>query len=670
MPEFNYQDVSVIYDEESLTIANRCLRRKISLTNGILRTLELRDLRTNCIVAAENPEFDFNFIGYNTPAKNSPVYQITAIDVQKVSAGDFDSAHVIVAVSITEQRSPVNYVREFIIYPNLPVLSVCNRIRPGVMPNIYWTYRQKMRCDSNRELAGPLFSAVDALTFAPGFIREKTVEFFGRTDEVDNQVLEHCPCPAEQACGNLLFTVNPHTSAGAVILQEAPPSAERRDMENADFYFRNQTVYSCNWGVAPHEIMLNQEFKSYRHTVILFADAAERQIAVQRYLKIRYPAQFNHHTIMVNPWGGGDFYNRLNSKFLHDEINGAAELAAESYQIDDSWQKGASLWELIGSNHAPAPDFWQVAADKLPEGLEPFVKQAAENQLELALWTAPSCNLDYIDAENFGNMLLDYHHKFGFRFFKIDGMTLRTYCGEQRLTEMFRRVRMASNGQIYFNLDVTNGQRGGYFYLLEYGNLFLQNRYVTLNWGIGYHPEKTLRSLWRLARYCRTQYLQIEVPYRAAGLRKSSADNPSYHCMPECYPQEYWAAIALFANPLLWLYPSEVAPADAQVLRNVMILHKKYRRQIFSGDILPIGREPDGRTITGLQSHNAADNSGLIIVFREYGCAYSNDDLTLAVTLPDKCVLSPVAGHGNAKMTNGKLQVEIPMPADWALFKY
>jgi len=94
---------------------------------------------------------------------------------------------------------------------------------------------------------------------------------------------------------------------------------------------------------------------------------------------------------------------------------------------------------------------------------------------------------------------------------------------------------------------------------LEYGNIFLENRYVYGS-GIGYHPEDTLNNLWTLSQYVRTQTLQIEIPAHEAVNNDFYIDRNQIQ--PDLYSAEYWAAIALFANPLLWFAPSVISKEE------------------------------------------------------------------------------------------------------------
>jgi hypothetical protein len=318
---------------------------------------------------------------------------------------------------------------------------------------------------------------------------------------------------------------------------------------------------------------------------------------------------------MVNPWGSGSFTKDLSEAFLLKEIQASSELGATHYQIDDGWQTGKSLSALIHDNQAIGEDFWNISKDRFPEGLGRVHQAAIKHGVELALWLAPSFNREFRDWKCFVNLIGGLHRKFGMRMFKIDGVELRTKAAEDNLEQLVRTLRIESDGKILFNFDTTAGQRAGYFMFLEYGNIFLENRYACHRWGQVYHPEQVLRNLWTLAQYVRPQTLQIEVT-DYLNINRDYYDQLGVS-HPDLYSPEYWAAVTLFAQPLVWLSPSKLDPKIQAIYRNVLRLHLQHRDGIFSGEIFPVGNKPDGASITGFQSHHFKDGSGFLILYRE-----------------------------------------------------
>ena len=665
MKDFVFKDVNIRLDDGRLIIANSAFRRCLDLCSGIPRTTSLKDAAGREFAKHDKKSGDFSFIGINRPGYNGSEYCVVDVFAETRSASFLDSEHVRVRLVIEEKVQRIVFIREYIVYPELAVIAVQNSVCAAVMPNLYWSRRLFDSGNSTRFPVEHLESCVDSISPAEGILPLRAVEFFGRTDYLDDLVKIHNAGDG-QLNGNLLFCEDTH-GAGFVYLQEAPPSSERRDFEKYDFRIDSGTIFSCNWGIEPHELLPSKTFSGYRHALILFHDAAERDSAIKFYLKKRFPVNLEkNHSIMVNPWGCGRFPKLVSEDFLVEEIKACPELGATHYQIDDSWQQGGSLSEIIIKNRAVDAQFWKVA-DKLHGNFDKLVEVAKSSGVELALWMAPSCNCEYRDWENFAELVLDFHRRCGFNNFKIDAVMARTYEAEENLRKLLQSAREKSDGRIYFNLDTTNGQRPGYFLFLEYGNIFLENRYVCHNWGLGYHPEKTLRNLWNLSQFIRPQSLQIEIPYPGDILENFYAGKQMLS--PLAYPVEYWAAIAMFANPLLWFAPSKVAPADRKRIRDVMDLHRLHRDRIFSGEIFPVGSCPDGRSITGLQSHDFDNDSGYLIFYREFASETPKAKITVNY-IPGNIAFKRIAGDATLTRQGKFLEVEISEAPGFAMFSY
>lgn len=648
----SFQDIEVTLSGQTLVIANNKIRRELDLSSGAPRTVSLQDAQGMEFANPAKADADLAFIAMY-PAGMDPAipWAVTDISAEKVPESFRDSEHVKVAISMREEVSETEYLREYIIYPGFPAISVRNAIRPKVLPILYWTPRGNLDQDLYRPDIRE--SCADSILCAAGFLPEKTVSFAGRTDYHDELMKEH-KADQEYLNGNLLFCKN-SSGAGFLYLQEAPPSGERRDMETCDFRVKDGEIHSCSWGIHPSEIRPGKTFRGYRHDLLVYHSDEERDALLKAFLKKRFSAK--PYSVMVNPWGCGHFPQLVSETFLIDEMKAAAEVGATHYQIDDAWQEGGSLAELSSKNRHITEKFWRISQERLNGTFAPIMKAAKEAGILPGLWMAPSFNCEYQDWKAFAERVLELHGEYGFNAFKIDSVMIRTYEAEENLRSLLEYVREKTNGEVYFNLDTTNGQRPGYFLFLEYGNIFLENRYVCHLWGVGYHPEKTLRSLWRLAKYMRPQELQIEVPYAGDINPEFYAQKP--WCPPQTYPQDYWAAIAMFANPLLWFAPSTVKPEDRAGIRAVMEIHKTHRDAIFAGEIHPVGQEPDGKAFTGLLSHNAETGKAYLILYREAGAEAEKAELLLPQTRASQW--KRIAGSGSvATGETGKIGVTMP----------
>ncbi len=664
MESFRYKDVSVEWDEMRLVFGNSRFRRTMMLAEGFPRTVSLRDAQGREFADAGKSGADCHFIGINRPGYREARYEWRSISVRAVEEVDFDSPHVLVEMIFAEPVQEVVFRREFFIYPGLAAHAVRNHLTSAVMPNCYWTFRSELRGEENRSrfAAEHLESCVDSLRPAAGLHPVESVEFAGRTDYTDELVLPHPLSGGDGCCRGNLLRVEAEDGAGLLWVQEAPPSAERRDLEEHDFRFAGGEVFSCCWGVPPGEIRPGREFSGYRNAVLLYHDPAERAAGLKDYLRLRFPMREEEQTVMVNPWGCGRFPELTGEAFLLREIAAAAECGADQYQVDDSWQEGGSLSELLQRNRHIGRDFWSVSKARLGGSFKQLTAAAEAAGIQLALWVAPNGNQEYRDWREFAELLLEYHRRDGFAMFKIDGVVVRTLEAEENLEALLRTVRRESGGAVYFNLDTTNGQRPGYFRFLEYGNIFLENRYVGLTWSIGYHPEKTLRSFWQLSRYLRAQSLQIEIPapedvnpelYQRIGYDRA-----------DVYPFEYWVAIALFGCPLVWMAPSLVRPETRAVLRRMFQLRRQHRAGLFHCRIFPVGAPPDGSAITGFYA-----DSGYLIVFREAGCATDTAELAGDFAAPAWKRAELLAGVGSVSTGTAGFRVELPEAASFAFFR-
>lgn len=608
---FVFKDINIECKHKTLIVENRLLRRVFDLSNGVPRTVSIVDKSNGMIIAGENPNQDFSFIGINMPGEDKDVnFEIKEITVSEKASSIFDGERVELEIVIHENVQQVFFKRKYIIYPELPIIASRTSIKCYTSPNVFWSRRGDSFNDRHENCK--LESCAESISMAEEMKASKIVEFTGRTDYTNDQVVEH-PANKDLLNGNLLFCSN-ESGSGIFMLQEAPPSMERRDFEKHDFRISGSQIFSCGWGIEPHDAK-EDELQSYRHVIGIYPeDGTAGTSILKKYLKIRFPVDIEKNcSVMVNPWGCNCFRELLSETFLKEEFQASKEIHATHYQIDDGWQAGKTLQELENNNRCAGEDFWKINYDLLPNGFEPVLKCAKELGVEAALWVAPSANRHYRDWKDFADILYGYYTEYGFKYIKIDYVKTRTKDAEDNLEKMLRYLREKSEGQIYFNLDTTNGQRSGYFMFLEYGNIFLENRYV--KWGLGYHPEDTLNNFWNLSKYMRPQSLQIEF------CDPDIIDDEFYQkrgtSRPDVYSCDYWAAIAMFANPLVWLAPSRLSEKVKKIYRDIIDLHLKYKKEIFEGEIYPIGNEPDGKSITGLQSHNSETGEGIFILYCE-----------------------------------------------------
>ena len=607
MKQCTFRDAKAVWDDKILTISNAGFSRTYSLETPLLHALELKDGsgKLFAVPAAAETDGDLYGYGYESQFKSWHLAECHAAVCERP---EFEGGHLLVTLRYYDDFSHSLLTREFFIYPGVPMFGIRNSMKTPIIPDgrqlsrpglkdEYWKFSLLHDPAAPRRTREPV---VETLHPAEGFVPQLAVEFAGHTDVHDTPVREHAVVPGEtEYNGNLFFCGEPG-GAGIMLLQEAPPSTERRELEPYDFRLTPQgDLVSIGWGVNASELTPEETFFSYRNAVGIYHDSAEKDLLLKTYCRTRFNYGRERGGIVCNAWGCGRFGEKLSPAFLTAEVEAAAECGADSYQIDDQWEFG-TLGDLSFRNKdIRIREFWSINPEKAENGsFDTLAETARRSGIELALWIAPSFNKRFSDWKEFADLILDFHRRFGFNLFKADGAYFSNYRAEQDFEKLLRTVRHESAGKVFFNLDVTAGMRGGFFKLLEYGNLFLENRYACHMWGLGYHPLRTLRNAWNLAKYVRLQYIQIEVPYPGDVNEKFYAMR--HETDPRTYDWEFWFAVAFLGNPLLWFAPSLTRPEDRALPARMLALHRQYREQIFDSVISPVGDEPAADALSGL----------------------------------------------------------------------
>lgn len=635
--------------ETDFELGNRFFLRKITLKDGCFRTIGFAG-PDSLPLGRKNPrELDLSFYGDRCSFREMK-YASGFVSATVKKATELEPAHLEATFFVREDRQQTTILRTFFLYPGYPAFSVQNRIRMMVEPNVFWNTRPGLRKESEKHFPPGVFpeGCVDSICLAGGFHPEQCIEFHARTDFCDDPVEPHTP--GRLMNGNLL-TFSDGNGHGLTWLQEAPCSEDRRDLTGYDFRRDGKMFYSCGWGVFPGGMRPGKWYRSYRTTLLIHPAGSQRE-AVRDYLRFR-TGTGRDLKITVNPWGCGKFAQRLNADFLLDELKAAGECGTELYQIDDGWQAGGTLADLSGKNtRIDIGSFWKIAPRFWNGSFSVPRSFAEKHDVELALWCAPTNNIAYADWRKFAEILLDFHRKYGIRIFKLDGVTFRTDEAEENFEAMVRFLNRRSNGDIRFNFDVTYGQRGGYFRFLEYGSIFLENRYLCHPHGLGYHPERTLRNLWRLAHWIPSQKLQIEVPWpgdinREFYLKKGES-------FPDEYPWAYWLAIPLTAAPLLWFSPSSLPDHDRAECRKMTDLYRQLRPLLVGSDISPVGELPSGSSVAGFLVRG--DKAGFLILFREKDCKTAVSELALR-GLPAGITWKKISGDARLTASDSRITV-------------
>ena len=386
-------------------------------------------------------------------------------------------------------------------------------------------------------------------------------------------------------------------------------------------------------GAGFHNLPGGRIRRTYAFTFGVYSGGRDGGIlALKEYQQARYKlVPERDYVISANSWG--DFSTQISEDLLIKEVEAAADLGVESVAVDAGWTA-----HVMGGD----PD-----AEKFPRGFAPVCARAKELGVKLELWMVPTrldgaldvlkehpswiartnnlvpCDtqasyggvtltgIELCDPDCFRHMK-DYFLRFydeGFERFKMDTFQLDgfdTLKGDlhdhyEALRKLMEELVVERPG-LTFTQDSTRTNRPIYDYFMDYGIIFLENRYQDrpLDHNGRYLPWKTLRNLWQLAPYIPPQKLNMELSNDEEG-----------------YSPEYLLATVMFANPLFWESLAAISEDSRRRLKPLIALYKEHRAAIYAGHIFPLGEMPDGTRWTGFQSHEPRTGSGFMIVYRE-----------------------------------------------------
>src|SRR5690606_156741 len=341
-------------------------------------------------------------------------------------------------------------------------------------------------------------------------------QFKEMTDHHNNLVKEQELLPYTKAhfsSGNVLTAEPSHGGPVDLIVKLAPLAYAQSSYQGADYSIQFDGIRAYSAGFeASERVGEGGWHKSYPLYIMRYAKTEAEALfgykkyehAVHRYL----PEKDN--TFTMNTWGNRNRDSRINEEFILNELDAAFSLGITHYQIDDGWQQGLSqnssqkvgkLWDDWSVSD------WEVNRERFPNGLLSVGEKAKSHGIKLGLWFNPSKHNLSENWERDRDILLKLYKQLDVSWIKIDGLALGNKLSEARVSAMLEQASRGTGRQVQFNMDVTAGKRGGYFFLNRIGNTFLENRYT--DWG-NFYPHLTLRNSWQLAKYIPLQRFQIE----------------------------------------------------------------------------------------------------------------------------------------------------------------
>jgi alpha-galactosidase len=492
-------------------------------------------------------------------------------------------------------------------------------------------------------------SALDDLMLAPSHLRYTQVEFKDQTDNHDELVFERewlTRVEVFEARCNVFEIEDNLTKHGLIFLKLAPLPHARPVPSPYDVkvFAGGRRVAFAGHG--------------YTWTIIPYQNGrAGRIAAIHRYQRaLREYEPDRDGMLLSNTWGDRSRDARVSENFLMQEIEAGARFGVDVIQVDDGWQKGMSgnsafgrgAWEEFRSVD---PEFWSPHPERFPNGLKPLVEAAAEKGMKFGLWFGPSAEEDMKYWEADADMLIDAYENDGIEYVKVDAIRTESRLAEQNLEKMYQKVLRASDGDVVFDPDATAGIRPTYFGSPQVGPVFVENRYT--DWG-KYWPHRTLRNLWSLAGYIDPLRLRMEFLNNMRNIDKYG-DDP---LAPARYAPDTLFATVMFSSPLAWFEVSSLPESYFEEAAPLIHTWKQEREAIFSGDIIPIGKRPDGVVWTGFASIAKDRKSAHLVVFRELNEA---EEWTTRIPLfeADEAHVTLLGGDGEAEFDDGELEVEI-----------
>lgn len=636
-------------DNNVLAIGNTRIRREFEWNKGDLKTILLLDKTKDAGLVIRNRRGD-TWLGKTAGKVRSGQW------TKKVVENALVNSHL--QVEVTTGYEHLDVRRVFRIYPDCAIIGCDYYLRAHQGDSVKFEPRD---------------TVLQMLRLPGAHWRYRAVEFFDRTDRINNLVRETSALAyvaGAELRGNILFGKRALGDTAIVMIKEAPCSFTQLHYPGYDFNVSTRGVQAVGMGVSPGDLPGGKWVRVYGLATGVCPGSETGFLKTLRtYQKrLRRYVPRRDETIMMNTWGDRNRDARIGEEFVNREVDACARLGVTHLQIDDGWQQGLSvnssqsrgkLWDQWEEAN------WQPHARRFPRGLAPVVKHAKDRGVSLGLWFHPSNADNYAHWRRDAGIVTNLYRKFGIRYFKIDGIKLPNKQSEINLRRFFDQIAQDSRGQIVINLDATADNRTGYHYFYEYGNIFLENRYTDFG---RYYPYWTLRNLWMLSKYVPAEKLQIEFLNKWRNAEKYAKDDP---LAPARVPFGYIFATTMFAQPLAWFEGSGL-PKEAFRIAPVIETYRRHQGRIHQGTILPIGSEPDGTSWSGFQSL-VNGKEGYLLIFREYNQT-GNAEMKLHDLAGRKIECKHLCGQGKDFSVridaDGRVTFSLSAPHSFGLYRY
>lgn len=266
--------------------------------------------------------------------------------------------------------------------------------------------------------------------------------------------------------------------------------------------------------------------------------------------------------------------------------------------------------------------------------------------------------IDLMDSGAFlfmKNKLVGFHRDYGIRHFKFDLYQLtafNTIRGDANLHyEKYRELLEALQKEIpelVISMDVTRRNRPNFDFALDFGRLFLENRGRSLHDHRYYHPYMALGNLWYTLKFAPAKQLEIEM-------------------MPQIddYSLEYILGSTIFGTPLYWGVIENTPPEKRTRMKQFFADMAPYRKKFAAYLTTAAGDMPMNGTWSAILSVAPDYHEGFIAVYRN-GAETAEHEFEL----PFGTEIQVIRGSGDAKLENGRLNVNLPEKYSFALYRF
>ncbi len=506
-----FKDCEINVSGAAVTVQNSRIERKWTVKNGMLHPISIRNpgsgrefLSGESPVPAPSPDFETTgkCLGtqHETYVAKESVVSEEALYLKMRS--DFGGYSLLVHIRI---------------FPETPAVTQWIEIEgeiPGDRENAVYMAEVE-NIEDLRSLAGNarnLTGLNDMLCLDMVHKKLGKADFTAHTDRKDNL----CHTTEDLLTihsvysyrSNLFYYHDQIENDGLVFLKEAPLPNARPVKNPFDLLSDGGDMYFAGHGTDDPTT-----YPGYPFTVVIYEDGEfGRTRELQNYQrKFRIYDEKRDDVIWHSTWGDRNADKIVSEKFMLAEIEEMRKIGGDFLYFSDGWQKGAAMTPLSKERYTGQwgkPGYWETDRDKFPDGLGPVVRKADGYGMKKGIWFCPDKTDEYENYEKDIDVLLNLYREYGFDKVKFDAITFRTKRAEKRIKKVMETLVEESEGKAFVEIDITAGIRTDYFDAMQYGFLFLENRYTDFR---RYYPHCTLRNLWMLSHYVDPRRLRIEL---------------------------------------------------------------------------------------------------------------------------------------------------------------